>query len=472
MNTRRTVSILIFLILLSTVGIAVSQQKAYENAHEYKKEYEQVNAPTPAHKVEVNGTEYWPFEITGSQGNIKLIVPINSDTGEVAIENQKKIIETHYIANFFEKTDSVEDYLQSAEEFSKDIQQTFSSKKSELENTYAPQVENRNVTLQTMEPLQSSLKEALSKSKELKSMVSQTRDDLDEIDNPQMIFTSYQSMLDTLDKDSGTLNSVKNSTQRAGDFKQEVTSKSDSLGTDLARDLRTIIAEQVEDKGQLYSGREDTINNNEDNIVDFFDSTEEKVEGYRATLNERINMTQIEKERVKVLNQLNKYSNQLNDITNKSGSDDIPDWYLEQENFKVLVNETSDLIENSQENCSEEENLTETCLPVKNNYDKIEGNLEKLNNTVASYEPKCQEGETRECTVNNKKGVEKCVNGHWSECQPTEGEGGINWTLIGGLSAILIVLIIYKFKDRLFGGGEEHEEKEKGMEEMWGKGNY
>ncbi|GAF93273.1 unnamed protein product, partial [marine sediment metagenome] len=104
---------LISLLLLISVALsAVTFEEAWDTASKYKYGTESLNI-NPIQLTLSGGTEYWIFEVI-AYGNIKTMIPVNAETGEVYYEDDiLEGIKVHYFANFFATHSDIEDFLDS-----------------------------------------------------------------------------------------------------------------------------------------------------------------------------------------------------------------------------------------------------------------------------------------------------------------------------------------------------------------------
>lgn len=447
-------------------------EDAFQKASQYQESGESLDM-SPQSTVEVDGVRYWPVEIKIA-GNIRIIIPINAETGELAIENQDQIARTHYIANFFKDKDvGIETYLSSTLDFATETKSNFIDQKEELELFTEDSLEgdvSMGEALPSKEPLEKSLKEAIDIAEALRSTTLETQSAVDNVDTPDDTLNAFNSIHSVFDLHEEFTNKIEEIRPIAGQFNSELSSAYDNGWIDIEDywDLGEV-ADEVRISQSELDRISDTIAGNKGAVNSFFDSVDDDIDIFQSRLDDRLDISQEEEERIEIVNQLSNYSKQLNDVMNES--QEIPVSYLEDNDFDIISEDLSDLIVELQERCQEDANMTE-CLEVKNNYTQIESDLDEMRGIMDEYDPVCEPGESRECTVDGEDGIQYCIDGQWGECQPIETPGildDMNWTLTGGLIAILLVLILYRYKDQLFEGGEETaKEKGGGMEEMWG----
>ena len=96
-------------------------------------------------------------------------------------------------------------------------------------------------------------------------------------------------------------------------------------------------------------------------------------------------------------------------------------------------------------------------LVTEDDFDEVETLISRLESDIENYGRECTSGQIRSCTTSTgESGTQTCTNGVWGVC--VTGGGGLNWILIIGLVIILALLVLYKFKDKIFGGGKVEEE--------------
>ncbi len=456
-NINKTIKAILAILLISTPVLSqVSLDEATDEAVKFKEPAEGINLE-PKHKVNVGNTEYWPFEIT-DLGKIQFIVPINAETGEVADNTTwTPIMETHYLANFFKTTDSIKGYLDSAQSFGEGKESTFSSAKEELESFYEPQI---NITLNNMDPLQNKLGEAADAAKTLQSDSIDTSSQIENLNTPSDVTKAEQNIKSVINQQRSLINIGEEVNSRANDLEQEVVAARDEGEIDSG--VATSILSITDGVKSDYIQVRNNLQGSENTLNSFLDSLDSKIEDFKTKLQKRMEIPEEQKTRNQILEQLDNYQTKVNKLVNNS--QDLPYSYLQGEGFQDTSESTLNMIQDSISDC-QTDNISK-CKEAIDQYQEIESSIQEMNQTIQDYEP-CTEGETKECTVNGQQGIQQCQNGQWTTCTPTD-TGGVNWGLVGGLTIILAVLILYKFKDKIFQGGEDHEQKKKqGPENLW-----
>ncbi len=447
MNTLKT---LLFILLFTlSVSAQVTVEEATQTALLYKEPIETIDLE-PNHRVTVGADRYWPIEIKRMR-EIMFIAPIHTETGELAEENQwTQIMKTHYLANFFSTNNAVRSYFQSSKRFGQDKQALFEEGKGEL-IFYEGQI---NTTLPSMAPLQQLLDEGMDQAEKLRYDSIDATSAITKINTPDDVLTSFNKIQAVFNAEEALINKGKEINQKVSELDKEVV-QARSEGK-ISDGVATALLQVTSPLSDNYIPREDTLRENRNTVLDFFNSLDSKVDDFKTVLKNRVDVPEEEQQRNQVINQLNEYSTTLTNISEESH--DVPQRYLDDENFDSIYEETIQIITESQAKCSPEEELS-TCLQAKENYQEIETNIAILEEVLEGYTP-CVEGQTRTCTVNGEQGTQECIGGQWTTCRVVEELSTINWRMIALLSLLIIALIAYKYKDQIFQPTEEQEEQE------------
>jgi len=475
---RKIIKIIpLILLITSTATATLTREEAADEAMKYVEAIEGENLDlNPSQRVEFGGDEYWVFDVK-KHGRREFMLPINAETGEVAEQEAREtIVRIQYVAGSFEAEDiGIEDYLSSTLNFAIDIKSEFTEQKEELELFTEGSLEG-NISMEEALPskaaLEKSLEETIDIAEELQSTIIETESILGNINSPMDPTSAYQSIHQVFNLQESLADTLGEIRPIANQFNSELSEAYDNGWVDLEDRL------DLEDAADAVIIRQRKIENiktdlirNRDNINEFFDHTiDERVASFTSKLNERLEISEEEKERNEIIGQLSQYSEDLENITNKA-SEEVPGSYLTDQGFKALEDNVIEKIQQAREKCEPEKDIEEIemeeCREAENKYSEIEDILVEMQEVINEYEKECQPGETRECTTNGEQGIQRCgSDGLWKECEPIETRD-TNWTVIGGLSAVLVGLILYKFKDKFKTEDKKHERKTEDVEDLW-----
>ncbi len=476
---RKIIKIIPLILLITSMGTAtLTREEAADEAVQYIEAIEGESLDlNPSQRVKFDGEEYWVFDVS-KHGRREFMLPINAETGEVAEqEAREQAVRIQYVAGSFKAEHvGIEDYLSSTLDQAIDIKSEFTEQKEELELFTEDSLEE-NVTMQEALPskpsLEQSLEESIDIAEELRSTILETESILGNINSPIDPTNAQQSIHQVFDLQESLADTLGEVRPIANQFNSELSQAYDNGWIDLEDrlDLEDAADSVVISQREIEDIKTDLTRNRE-NINEFFDQTiDERVATFMLKLNERLQISEEERERNEIVAQLSQYSEDLENITNTAAEENVPQAYLDDEGFKTLENNVIDKIKQAEEKCEPGGNIEEIdmeeCRQAENEYSEIEDTLNEMREIVNEYERECQPGETRECTTNGEQGIQECgADGLWGKCEPLETME-INWTLIGGLSVVLAGLILYKFKDKFKTEEEEHEQKTENIEDMW-----
>lgn len=464
--TTLTKITLLMLIISYPVHATLTKEEAAEKAMPYVEvaEGETIDI-SPSQRIEVDGEEYWPFEVR-ELGTIRFMIPIHQETGEIAEENYwEQIMETHYLANFFATTDSIMNYLESAQDFAQDKKSTFGNEESSLRSHQ--ELLEENVTPPTIEPLREKLQKGEEKAEELRTQTITTKAKSEEITTPENKVEMESEINSVFQIQRDLIEIGREIEDKAWDLESDI----EKIGVEEIGDRAYDMLQTAADLKIDYTGMESTLDENERQINNLFkDIIEEEVQSYQSRLGSRLEISEEEKERNEIIYQLEEYSQELENISQK-GIEEVPEAYLKEEEFELIEEDTIEIIKESIEKCEPEKDIEEInmdeCREAENKYTEIENNIEEMKQVIEGYDPECEPGETRECTIDGEDGIQQCgEDGLWEPCEPIEETAEINWTLVGSLAAIIIILTLYRYRGKLK-SEEENEEETNEMDEMW-----
>ncbi len=453
---------MIILSLLLTPVLTFEWGDAAEETVRYLESGEDIEYE-PSHKITVDEKEHYVVGIRRiATGELELAVPFEAETGDIAIENQETVIKVYYIAHFFQRTDEIEDYIENAEDFGREKRSIFKDVREQLEIYDA----EMDITLEAMNPLIEALEEGETRASDLRvtsgEVESIIRDRVSEIVN---VLEVEDKIMETFESHLRLIEISEEVDNKRHELVIEIAERREEVKAEIGESAITLITGDLLPKLESdYTEEEKTVRNNRKEVESFFEDTDRRISNFQNRLGERLDEEETEKMKEEIREQLGNYSKELEKI--RGQTEDILRPYLEGEDFYIISEETINIIEEGLEKCEEDINISK-CLNVKDNYSRIERNLNEMQEIIDTYEQECEPGETQECTTNGETGIQRCrQDGKWGECEVRETEG-TNWLLIGGLSAILILLILYKFKDQLIEQDEKKDEKGSEMDEMW-----
>lgn len=156
---------IILVVFLMGIGFsAITSTQAGNKAVQYAEAGETIKIVPEG--LTYSGTEsYYVMELIGTTGRIEVMLPFNSETGNLEIgDSIKEVLTTHYLANFFATDDTMRDFLDTTLSYAQN--RYFSSAISQLE-LYENQLPP-GTTLKNLQPLKDSINAANAKNDELR----------------------------------------------------------------------------------------------------------------------------------------------------------------------------------------------------------------------------------------------------------------------------------------------------------------
>ncbi len=445
---RKGIILLALTILLAQAVSEVNLNKAYETAAGFQKNQaiESLDSKPQNQKAYYKSTSYWVIEIV-SQGEIVTLVPIDAETGEVELDESKakEVMKVHWTAHYFATDSSLTDYLENEKDKALGIQGDISAKEDQLDLINLPE----GVTLSSLSEFENALSKAKAdaKSVQLAAVNAKLYISPDSIQRAEDIQNAKSAISNYFSKQKTLHSSLRNLISKADKLRSEASEKSEELG-DTASVLVGLTHFTTFSEVQVSAWETDLIES-QSAINKFFDGIDSKIDVYYSELLDRLPNDECKEIMVKY----NEYTTQRNQI-------------IENCTFCSTLTELDELdnlltqLKNDYNSC----NLTS----ARKKYTRIEELISKINDTV-NNPPECTPGETRAC---GKNGIQKCVNGKWGDCvETTPGPSGIsiNWPLVGSILLLVFALLVYKFRDKLLGGGEGEKEASSPYYDMYGK---
>ncbi len=402
----------------------------------------------------VDDNAYWVIEAV-SFNQISVMFPFNAETGKIETdENAKLAVKTHYLANFFETNDDISDYLDDEKSFAQQRQDAFQAALQQFE-VYEAQLPE-NYSFQTLAELKTELEKAISKAEAVRSQVINTKNVIHSIQSSNDITSAKNSLDSFFSKQSSFLDSCKDVATKAGEFETELAESGlQAEEPSLAQALQGVIS--TYSLKMSVTAKEDSLEENKAVIDSFFQSLDSKANDYMVKLENRLASLKDKEEIDKIMSVLENYSNEYENLTEQA--QDIPSSYM---GISEKMNELRDKISQGYDYCSS--STLEDCEQAKALFKDIESLISQVKSIITSYTPtECVTGTKSPCyTPNGKKGTRECINGRWAECKPVQG---VNYYLVIGVIALILVGLLYKFKDKFF---KKEETEETGSWEKYG----
>lgn len=450
---KKILSVLVFVCLVSGVfaqeyDVTLDQAQQIVTPYIYQGEALDIQ---PQELTYSETTAYWVME-TVSLGKIQVMFPVDAETGDIETSSfVKDVLKTHYLANYFVTDDTFSDFLSSELTFAQYKTDDFSNAKTQFE-FYENQFDE-NIQLNKLDDLKSALTNGRVKAEAVRSQIISTQSTITNINDILDVSATQNSFNNFLSKENAFLDSVENIGEIANDFMIELAGN-DYLKinrTDLLQALQGVMTSNR--LTESVTARKDSLTQNENTIDSFFAGLDAKADEYYVKLGNRLNQSTEEQARRVILEKLGNYSNQYQNLSSQGQS--LSSSYRASSGFNLDIQNLYELLEDGYEYCSGT-SLTE-CQRVEDDFDEIETLISRLESDIQNYGRECTSGQTRSCTTStDESGTQTCTNGVWGVC--VTGGGGLNWTLIIGLVIILALLVLFKFKDKIFGGGKVEEE--------------
>jgi len=436
---------LLLAVILIGIGFAsITSTQAGTKALQYAEAGESIKI-VPEGLTYSGSTSYYVMELIGTTGRIEVMIPINSETGNVEIGDAvKDVLKTHYLANFFATDDAMKDFLDTTLSYAQG--RYFSSAISQLE-LYENQLPS-GVTLVNLQPLKDSITAANAMNDELRNKILAAQEfttstktvwRTTDVDSTKTAFDQV------FEKENAFIAALDDVAAIANDFMIEL------AGSELKTENPSLVQafQGVITSNRLADGAstrtKDDLTQNKNTINAFFSGLSAKSDDYLTKLRQRyenhISPTDIQQ----ISDKLSEYSVNYSYIN--SNNVYLPSSYQSQ------ASDLHDVLTEAQ-NYFTNKNYTE----AKAKFDEIGNLVETLMAQINLCQTPCTGGKTHvdcvcKCPADTKEEGGKCVSSGFS----------LNLPLIGGLILIIALLIAFKYKDKIFPGGGEVEEKPKDM---------
>ncbi|MFH0987094.1 MAG: hypothetical protein V1911_03560 [Candidatus Micrarchaeota archaeon] len=403
--------------------------------------------PNMAPQMQVYGGSslYWVFEIK-RVGQLMAMIPVNVDTGLVeSDESVKDALKTHYVANFF-KENNLDQVLSAVSDFASSTKYSLNGKLEMLNSDVKPYV-NKTVydSFTKLGAFESTINSASEYADNLMDKVSEIRLKLTlittidgaSVSDIDSLASSFSSMFSS---ENSLLESISYAADASTEFKTEVNEK--HAAGELTSDERSLLINVFLDSVSLENSvdvKSAEMDSNKVIVDSIFDGLDTKVSQFYSTLIERIENGEDARERADIQIKLMNYSGQYGILQENITEKEIPDTYS---GIKSKMDELWDLINQSLSNCDADKNVT-LCLAVKLKYDDIESGIDEIKGIITNYIP---EGCDITCDSGYALNTSTCL------CDPVvvKPAGGINMTYVIIAIALIAVLVLFKYKGKLF----------------------
>jgi hypothetical protein len=415
----------LFVILLTIGFSAVTLEQAGETASQYADRGESVDIKPPA-KTYIGADEYWVMEII-YLGKITAMIPISAETGGIVSDSSiVPALKTHYLANYFATDETIAEHLQDTLTWAQRKYDSFNSALSDL-SQYETQL--GNVTLNTLAPLKSSIASANSQNNALRQQITtSTQPAINAVAKPEDIDFVKTALNAFFSNQNNYFQALDDVSKKANDFLVEVAGNTElqQQNPQLAAAFRTVVAGYG--LAEPITTKKDTLKQNQNTITAFFGGLDGKGDDYFIKLQNRVNNTAANVERKAVADKLLSYSNETQYIFTQV--DSIPPQYSDElQTLSSLLNQTQ------QYYMEDEYDLARV------NFQEIEQLISTLEAQIGKWPPQCPgeqfwsdtAGECV-CPAGTKKEGTKCIAPGF----------GINWQIVVGLIAIIVVIILFK----------------------------
>jgi len=435
------------LIVLMGLGFAsITLDAATVKAQQYQETGETIDME-PQGLTYSGATSYWVIELKGSLGVINVLLPINSETGNVEVSSSiQDVLKTHYLANYLVNNEGISDFLDATLSYAQSKQTDFTNAINQL-GIFKAQLP-ADAYLVNLDPLIDSLAVANSANDDLRHAIQDAQATISPANWRTTDVNAAQNALDDVfAKEKTFLDALDSTAALANAFVTELASS--SLKTDhadLVQAFQSTVSTNKLSEGSTVQ-RRDSLTSNKNAIDSFFSSLDLTSSQYLAKLRDRYENHISQTDILAITNAITTY--QANYTYISSSADYISPAH--QSSITDLV----DLI-NTAQGYATNKNYTE----AKAQFSEIDDLIETLIGYIGECPLTCANGKiaTSSCTCACPKGMTetsgKCVSTGFT----------LNPYLIGGLLLIIIALIAFKYKDKIFKGGEKVEKK---SDDMW-----
>jgi len=434
----------LLVILLLALGLStITKEDAWNKAVQYEEGSESPDLK-PIGLTQSGTNSYWVIELKGAMGIINVMLPINSETGDVEVaDSMKDVLKTHYLANYFTTQTAVPNLLDSVLSFAQGKNTDFTNAMLKLEVSEAQLPSN--TTLENLLLLKDAIDDANLKNKALRDKVQETK----------ALISQTKWRTTDVEASRTALNTVFSREEAFLQALEDVSTYASAIYVELAGNeyLKTdyydlVLAFQLTiDSYKLTEGApiaiEDDLTARKSEVSLFYGDLDSISAEYLTKLRSRVDRHISQTEIQNIKNQLTIYNANYTYINNNaqkispSARGDIQEMY-------DALNEAQGYFNNG--NYSQAKAL----------FSNMDTLVESLMGHIGDCPPVCSGG---------KEPTSDCDCACPSDTTESNGEcvGGfsLNFPLIGGLVIIIAILIVFKYKDKIFPGGGQVEEKTK-----------
>ncbi len=450
MNGRYALAVLALSLLVTQVYGILNVNDALEIAVEYKTSEVEDLGIVPQQEVYHKSTPYWVIEI--KRGNeIYAMIPINAETGEVEYKEDvaKEVMKVHLTANFLKSNKGILDFVESKKEAAEGIESEVKDKKSFLDEIKINLPEN--VSLTSLSAYRNALVTAESAASKVQSAAIEVKQAI----NPANIkrvddITAARARISSFVLAQSKLNSdLEKLLKKAEDLRLEAGSKRNEIGEDTYAAIYTATRFSSFDNSRLISWKNDLTEWSAE-VDGFFSGIEDKMDDFYAELIRRTPSSNTGKSILEhYLNYTETYNALLANYSQMSAEKQE-----KMNTLSALLNALySDYLKGDQE-------------AAEQKYPEIEKFLSEIQKPEETAQ-ECLSGQTRTCGDN---GVQECSGGKWGPCIETPPQGlSVNPVLLASIILLILAVVVYKFKDRIFGGEKGEEETVPPYYDLYGK---
>jgi len=442
---RKTILFIVLLIGLGFSVVNLTPQQAGEIAGKYKETTETVDL-SPSGLTYSGAAPYYVMELKGALDTIIVMLPINAETKQVEYgDSVLDLLKTHYLANYFAPDDnSVRTFLDSTLTYASAKSDAFRSALQDL-SVYEAQLTSQapNETLQYLQPLKDSLTDT--KDNKVTGLIKQIQD-------TQFIISAVDWRTTDVDAANRNLDAVFSKQEAFFDGVDNAADNAASLNTELAGDqyllanyYNLVVGMQGVLSKLTYvpTSMRASLNSNRNAVNTFFSTLDTTGGQYLAKLRERLDKY-IDPTEIEAIRQaLNAYDANYTTILSNSGSM-TSTCANNIEALRTAITEAKQYFYN--------QNYTQ----AKANFESIDSQISSLMSCIDQCPPQCSGGR-----VPNSDCKCVCPAGMTESNGQCVGGFSLNLPLIGGLILIISLLIVFKYKDKIFPGGGKVEEMPK-----------
>lgn len=429
-------------VLVSSGFAACTETDAGQKARVYADQGESVTLE-PRAKTYIGTDEYWVIEIS-YMGQIKAMIPVNAQTCEIDAEQSvEPALKAHYLANYFATDDTISKFLDTTLSYAQGRKQAHQNALNSFQ-AQEPKIP-AGADLQQYPVLKSTISSALSDNDDLRqNRIIPTQSAISAVSKEEDIIFVKESLDSVFSAEDTFLTDIESISATANLFVAELNGDTEMNKPDYSA-VQVALVQLANGLIEDVTVRKDALSQNKNAIESFFSDIDSKADGYLAELQNRINNSDDNQKRKEVLEKLQNVTGEANYIFTNQGQ--IPEEYLDKvTELSTLLNETNQAY------------LDGNYDLANGNFDAIDAQISELKSLMSST-PACSGGkEWNGAICVCPSGTKEDDNGN---CASTGGGFQLNWPLIGGLGAIIAVILLLKFRK------PPKETQESGSQDQW-----